>query len=129
MSDSLVKQAIEASQRAYVPYSEFPVGAVLRSTDGTLFTGCNVENAVYPVAICAERTALVKAVSEGHQAFDLIVIVTRSGGSPCGICRQMLYEFSPDMRVIMADLNGKIHHEAVLRDLLPLGFSPVDLQE
>lgn len=129
MIDSLVQQAIEASQRAYVPYSEFPVGAVLRSTDGTLFTGCNVENAVYPVTICAERTALVKAVSEGHQAFDLIVVVTRSGGSPCGMCRQMLYEFSPDMRVIMADLDGKIHHEVVLRDLLPLGFSPVDLQE
>ncbi|PJF21894.1 MAG: cytidine deaminase [Phototrophicales bacterium] len=129
MIDLLIQQAITASNNAYVPYSEFPVGAVLRATDGTLFSGCNVENAVYPVTICAERTALVKAVSEGYHSFDLIVVVTRSGGSPCGMCRQMLYEFSPDMQVVMADFKGHIHHQASLRELLPLGFSPIDLLE
>jgi cytidine deaminase len=118
----LFQVAFAAAERAYIPYSRYPVGAALRAEDGTVFSGCNVENASYPVTICAERTALVKAVSEGYQKFDLLVVVTRNGGSPCGMCRQMLYEFSPNLRIVTADLNGKIFSDNTLSDLLPDGF-------
>jgi cytidine deaminase len=131
ISDSVVEQLLEvavaAAGRAYIPYSHYPVGAALRSEDGSVFSGCNVENASYPATICAERTALVKAVSEGHQKFDMLVVVTRNGGSPCGICRQMLYEFAPHLRIITADLNGTIYADFSLSDLLPNGFSPDSL--
>lgn len=123
----LVQAAIDSANRAYAPYSHYAVGAVLRATDGTLYTGCNVENASYPVTICAERTALVKAISEGHQTFDLLVVATVNGGAPCGLCRQMLYEFSPDLRVIMARFDGTITGETTLRALLPEGFGPSSL--
>lgn len=124
---SLVEKAIAASQNAYAPYSDYPVGAALQTPDGTIFTGCNVENASYPVSVCAERTALVKAVSDGHRQFEAIAVVTRNGGSPCGMCRQMLYEFAPDLRVIIADMNGVIHDDLPLNDLLRLGFGPSKL--
>ena len=123
----LLQVALAAAERAYIPYSRYPVGAALRAEDGTIFSGCNVENAAYPATICAERTALVKAVSEGYQKFDLLVVVTRNGGSPCGSCRQMLYEFAPQLRIITADLNGKIFSDNSLSDLLPDGFGPDSL--
>jgi cytidine deaminase len=123
----LLESAIAASHHAYIPYSRYPVGAALRALDGTVFSGCNVENAAYPASICAERTALVKAVSEGHQQFDLIVVVTRNGGSPCGTCRQMLYEFAPELRVITADLTGQIVSDHSLSQLLLDGFGPSSL--
>ncbi|GAB4526952.1 MAG: cytidine deaminase [Anaerolineae bacterium] len=122
--EALIQQAIAASERAYIPYSHYPVGAALTTPDGSTFTGCNVENASYPVGMCAERTALFKAVSEGHTRFDTLVVVTRDGGTPCGMCRQALYEFAPDLKVIIADLNGQVHHTLTLRDLLPHGFGP-----
>lgn len=124
----LMSQAIEASKNAYIPYSHYPVGAALRATDGSVYTGCNVENAAYPATICAERTALVKAVSEGRQRFDTLVVVTKNGGSPCGVCRQMLYEFAPDLRVIIGDLDGNITLNCRLSDLLPHGFGPQNLE-
>lgn len=120
----LLALAIKATRNAYIPYSGYPVGAALRALDGTIYTGCNVENASYPVTICAERTALVKAVSEGRRAFDLVVVATRNGGSPCGMCRQMLFEFSPQLRVITADLDGRIYVDAPLDSLLLNGFGP-----
>jgi len=125
----LVETAVKAAQNAYIPYSHYRVGAALRASDGTIYTGCNVENASYPASICAERTALVKAVSEGHRQFEEIVVVTRNGGFPCGICRQMLYEFSPHLRVIIADLNGKILYEDRLSNLLTHGFGPIELSK
>jgi cytidine deaminase len=124
---TLVMEAINASQRAYAPYSQYVVGAALLSRAGTVYRGCNVESAAYPAGICAERTALVKAISEGEREFDTLAVVTRDGGSPCGLCRQMLYEFAPDLRVIIADLRGSIHHDLPLHDLLPLGFGPANL--
>lgn len=125
----LVEAAIEASRQAYVPYSQFPVGAALLTRDGRIIAGCNVENAAYPSSICAERTALVKAVSEGERDFRAIAVVTRSGGSPCGSCRQMLFEFSPGMRVLVATLKGEICYEVALNELLPRGFGPAELDE
>ncbi len=124
----LVAAAIAASRHAYVPYSRFPVGAALLVAEGRVYGGCNVENAAYPSTLCAERTALVKAISEGERDFVAIAVVTRSGGSPCGGCRQMLFEFSPGMRVLVATLEGEICYEVALRDLLPRGFGPTGLE-
>jgi cytidine deaminase len=124
---SLIQAAIATAKHAYVPYSNYQVGAALRALDGSVYTGCNVENAAYPSCICAERTALVKAVSEGRRQFDVIAVVTRNGGSPCGTCRQMLFEFAPDLQVIIADLEGQVHAHHALHELLLLGFGPSKL--
>lgn len=125
---NLVQAAMAASRHAYIPYSHYAVGAAIRTASGEIFTGCNVENAAYSAAICAERTALVKAVSEGHRDFAAVAVVTRNGGSPCGLCRQTLYEFAPAMRVILADMDGTVHHRLALSDLLAQGFGPSHLQ-
>lgn len=125
---ALVRQAIDATQHAYIPYSHYPVGAALRAVDGTIYTGCNVENAAYPATICAERTALVKAVSEGQRQFDLLAVATRNGGSPCGTCRQMLFEFAPELRVVTVDLDGVLYSDCTLSELLPNGFGPSSLE-
>ncbi|MCC6614512.1 MAG: cytidine deaminase [Anaerolineae bacterium] len=125
---TLIKDAIGAAERAYVPYSHYHVGAALHTPDGAVYAGCNVENAAYPATICAERVALVKAVSEGERTFDTIVVATNNGGSPCGLCRQMLYEFAPKLRVVMVDFEGAVHWDGVLSDLLLNGFGPTDLE-
>jgi cytidine deaminase len=125
---ALVRQAIDATRHAYIPYSHYPVGAALRAADGTIYTGCNVENASYPVTICAERTALVKAVSEGQRQFDLLAVATRNGGSPCGMCRQMLFEFAPELRIVTVDLDGVLYSDCTLSELLPNGFGPSSLE-
>ena len=120
---ALCQKAIDMLDMAYVPYSHFPVGAALLCRDGTVFTGCNIENAAYGATICAERTAIFKAVSEGHRDFDTIVIAGRSEDYcyPCGMCRQFMKEFAPEMQVIC--LNGKGEaKELTLRELLPYGF-------
>ena len=121
--DELKWQATSMLDRAYCPYSTFPVGAALECDDGTVFTGCNVENAVYPAGICAERNAIFHAVAEGHTKFRRIVIAGRSKDYcvPCGICRQVMQEFAPDLEVIC--LNGAGEEKAFsLRELLPYGF-------
>lgn len=125
----LVDLAFEMLDRAYVPYSHFPVGAAILCADGSVFTGCNVENAAYGSTICAERTALVKAVSEGHRDdLERIAVVGNSVDFcwPCGSCRQMLFEFNPHMTVLVA--NGTREFVKLsLQDLLPHGFGPKSL--
>ena len=91
-----------------------------------MFTGCNVENAVYPLGLCAERVAIFKAVSEGHRDFLAIAIVTKNGGSPCGSCRQVMHEFAPEMRVVIADETGHVR-ETTVAELLPDSFGASDL--
>ena len=120
---ALCQKAIDMLDMAYVPYSHFPVGAALLCRDGTVFTGCNIENAAYGATICAERTAIFKAVSEGHRDFDTIVIAGRSSDYcyPCGMCRQFMKEFAPEMQVICLNGRGEAL-ELTLRDLLPYGF-------
>lgn len=127
---ALVTTAIDMMARAYVPYSKFPVGAALLCEDGAVYTGCNVENAAYGSTICAERTALVKAVSEGHLRFIAIAIAGRSQDFcwPCGACRQMLYEFAPGLRVLAARGDGQFQ-TAALAKLLPHGFGPNSLEQ
>ena len=125
----LVDLAFTMLERSYVPYSHFPVGAALLCADGTVFTGCNIENAAYGPTICAERTALVKAVSEGHRDdFVKLAVVGRSKDYcwPCGVCRQMLYEFAPDLTVLVARGDGEFV-TLPLRELLPHGFGPESL--
>ena len=125
----LVELAFTMLERSYVPYSGFPVGAALECADGTVFTGCNVENAAYGSTICAERTALVKAVSEGHRDdWKRIAVVGNSADYcwPCGACRQMLYEFAPDLEVLVARQDHTFV-KYTLRQLLPQGFGPDSL--
>ena len=123
MRDKLIAMAREASQNAYVPYSHFKVGAAILGEGGGIFTGCNVENASYGGTICAERTAAVKAISEGHSKFRRIVIAGNSKDFcyPCGACRQFLYEFSPDMEVICLN-RAREAKRMTLRELMPCGF-------
>ena len=125
---ALVDMAFAMLERSYVPYSHFPVGAALLCEDGTVYTGCNVENAAYGSTICAERTALVKAVSEGRKRFAAIAIAGRSEDYcwPCGACRQMLYEFAPELTVLVARADGKFV-KLPLGELLPHGFGPANL--
>ncbi len=125
---ALLAEAREAQARAYAPYSGFHVGAALRDADGVTWAGCNVENAAYPATICAERTAVVSAVAAGQRTFSAIAVVGSGDGptTPCGTCRQVLFEFAPDLRVIAAGESGGVA-VATLADLLPGGFGPVRL--
>lgn len=125
-AEALVAQALDARKRAYAPYSHYPVGAALLTEDGQVFTGCNIENAVYPATCCAERVAIFKAVSEGHRRFQAIAVATSNGGSPCGICRQVMREFAPDMVVLITDAEGNVRRTSV-DQLLPDSFGPGDL--
>ena len=121
----LAALAAEMRSRSYIPYSHYAVGAALLSKSGRIFTGCNIENAAYPVTICAERTAIFKAVSEGERDFEAIAIATEDGkGYPCGSCRQVMAEFSLDMQVILADQNGTVTVESSVAELLPGAFTP-----
>ena len=125
---SLIDLANTGRQRAYAPYSNYLVGAALRTKTGRIFTGVNVENAAYPQSMCAERVAVFKAVSEGEKEFEVISVVTDNGGSPCGGCRQVLAEFGLDTIVLMADRNGKLIKETTVRELLPEAFTPEHLK-
>ena len=125
----LIQKAVEMQKFSYIPYSHFPVGAALLCGDGRVFTGCNVENAAYGSTICAERTALVKAVSEGCTSGFTTLAIAGKGPDycwPCGACRQMLYEFAPELRVLAARGDGSCQ-EVPLRELLPYGFGPKSL--
>ena len=125
--EELKAAAIAMLDRAYCPYSHFAVGAALECADGTVYTGCNIENAAFGNTMCAERTALFKAVSEGVREFTAIAIASRgSAPFPCGACRQSLNEFAPDLRVLVT-WDGNVR-ETTLRALLPEGFGPASLE-
>jgi len=125
----LVDAAMAARQRAYCPYSGYAVGAALLTASGAVYTGCNIEIASYGATVCAERTAVFKAVSESERDFRAIAVVTSNGATPCGICRQVLYEFAPALTVVVADAQGEVLWEGALGDLLPQGFGPQKLAE
>ena len=122
----LIALASQAREQAYAPYSGYAVGAALLGQSGKVYTGCNVENSSYSLTICAERSAIVKAVSEGEREFRAIAIVTANSGMPCGACRQMLAEFGLGIRVLVAT-PGKLVSESTVADLLPGAFGPQDL--
>ncbi|MCB0046269.1 MAG: cytidine deaminase [Caldilineaceae bacterium] len=127
LAEELVEHALIARRRAYAPYSGYAVGAALLTTDGAVIYGCNVENASYPATICAERVALTSAVAQGKRDFAAIAVATQNAGSPCGICRQVMAELGPEMRVYLADAAGNFSVTSVA-ELLPDSFTGSDLR-
>lgn len=125
--ERLIAAAIDARQWAYAPYSEYAVGAALLSASGRVYEGVNIENASFPMTVCAERVAVFKAISEGERYFTAIAVVTKNGGSPCGACRQVLAEFGLDTIVIIADETGNSVEQTTVRELLPGAFGPTDM--
>lgn len=126
--EELLEKAWSVLENAHSPYSKLRVGAALRARDGRVFSGCNVENASFGLTICAERTAIGSAVSEGVTEFEAIAIVSDAGTllMPCGACRQVLAEFAPDLKVIVGARDGA-RSEVALTELLPSSFRPSDL--
>ena len=122
-NEELVTAAKEARQNSYAPYSEFRVGAAIEMEDGEIYTGCNVESASYGLTVCAERVAIWKAISEGkHKVKNIAVVAdTKELTPPCGVCRQIIWEFGGDIPVIFANLNGKVE-TVQMKDLLPRAF-------
>ncbi|MBX3051240.1 MAG: cytidine deaminase [Caldilineaceae bacterium] len=118
---SLVAAALDARLRAYAPYSKYTVGAAVMDRTGHITSGCNVENASYGATICAERVALTRAIAEGRDGFVGMAVVTSDGGSPCGVCRQVMMELGPEMRVFISDSAGVVRSTSV-RQLLPDSF-------
>ncbi|WP_236932679.1 cytidine deaminase [Geosporobacter ferrireducens] len=127
---ALMQQARKAMEYAYVPYSKFRVGAALLTTDGKVYTGCNIECASFGGTNCAERTALFKAISEGHRSFEAIAVVSDNDEYtfPCGICRQVIVEFGKDIKIIVGTSDGKIE-TFTIEELLPHYFSGIDLKK
>ena len=130
----LIQYAIEARKQAYTPYSHFRVGAALLAADGTVYSGCNVENAAYTPTNCAERTAFFKAVSEGKREFIAIAIVAAPEGeplrktAPCGVCRQVMMEFChPETFRVISAASVEDYEVFTLAQLMPMGFGPSDL--
>ena len=125
----LIDIALAVRGKAYAPYSKYAVGAALRTGSGKIYTGVNVENSSYPLTICAERNAIFHAITEGDSDFEMIVVATENGGSPCGACRQVMAEFALDMNVVMVDKSGKIILQATVDELLPEAFTPKSLRK
>lgn len=125
----MFEEAKKAREKAYAPYSKFKVGAALRTKDGKVYHGCNIENAAYSMCNCAERTALFSAYANGDREYDLLVVVadTNRPVPPCGACRQVISELChPDMTVLLTNLKGDVE-EMTVKELLPGAFSPEDL--
>lgn len=131
----LIKRAMKAREYSYSPYSNFSVGAAILVESGNIYTGCNIESVSYTPTICAERVALFKAVSEGEREFKMLALIggpkngekkTEQIVSPCGVCRQMLYEFGRDMKIVMAD-SVERYEVRTIEELLPYGFGPDNL--
>ena len=124
--NELFDQAIQAREFSYSPYSHYKVGAALLTKNGKIYTGCNIENAGYTSSVCAERTAIFKAVSEGEKEFVAIAVATSNGGAPCGVCRQVMREFAPNLTIIIGNTQGD-YKVLTLSDLLPYSFGPENL--
>ncbi len=127
----LLKLAEQAKENAYVPYSKFKVGAALLTKSGKIYTGCNIENASYGASNCAERTAIFKAVSEGETEFEKIAVASSSYDQtwPCGICRQVMVEFSKELIVVLGDTKSNKIYEYTIDELLHHSFSGLDIKE
>jgi cytidine deaminase len=127
-NDKLIKAARNARDQAHAPYSKFPVGAALLCRNGRIYTGSNIESSSYGLTICAERVALVKALSEGESEFDRMAIVAKTTHEvrPCGACLQMLWEYAPDLTLVLSNLDGEVQSISI-KELLPYPFDGGDL--
>ncbi|KAG0369013.1 hypothetical protein BGZ54_000584 [Gamsiella multidivaricata] len=125
--EDLITESLTARQNSYSPYSKFRVGAALQTVDGRVYQGCNVENAAYGGAVCAERTAFVKAISDGHRRFVAIAVSCDYNNfiTPCGICRQFMNEFGKSLEIFFVN-DDRTYKRAILEDLLPYAFGPED---
>jgi cytidine deaminase len=131
----LIKKALEAREKAYAPYSRFAVGAALLTRNGEIYQGCNIESVSFTPTVCAERTAIYKAVSEGEREFEAIAVVggpigqepSKPSSAPCGVCRQVMLEFNKELKIIIAK-SEEDFIETTLVEVLPLGFGPEALQ-
>jgi cytidine deaminase len=121
-SKALIEAAMKARENAYAPYSGYHVGAAALAGSGRIYTGCNVENTSYGLTVCAERVAILKAATEGEREIAALAVATESGATPCGACRQVLYEFGPTARVLLSGVDGTLR-ELTLDDLLPDAFT------
>ncbi|MBN1915025.1 MAG: cytidine deaminase [Parachlamydiales bacterium] len=127
--DLLIQEAVKCYKNAYCPYSHYSVSSALITKEGKIFRGVNVENASYSPTICAERSAVVSAVSAGFRDFQTIVVISRDGkATPCGVCRQVLNEFNPNIRIITADPKGHKTGEYFLDTIFPEAFGPKNLE-
>ena len=124
----IIEAALQAREWAYAPYSHYRVGAALLTASGKIYEGVNIENAAFSATVCAERVAVFKAVSEGERDFVAIAIATKDGGSPCGVCRQVMSEFGQSMIVLMVDDSARVVKETPLAELLPGAFLPGNLE-
>lgn len=125
----LIETALGARRWAYAPYSKYTVGAALLTSSGLIYDGVNIENAAYPMVMCAERVAVFKAVSEGETNFKAIAVATSNAGTPCGACRQVLSEFGLETIVLIVNGDGLVKQETTVAELLPGAFGPQDLPE
>ena len=125
--EALIRAACEARDHAYAPHSHFYVGASVLTVEGTRYAGCNVENASYGLTICAERVAISAAIAQGHRDFRAIAVASHGGVTPCGACRQFLFEFNPRLTVIAVDALERRHTSFSLAQLLPDAFGRHDL--
>lgn len=135
MIKKLIHEAIRARTFSYSPYSNFSVGAALLTKSGKIYTGCNIESVSYTPTTCAERVAVLKAVSEGEREFEMLAVIgglsngekkTEQTAGPCGVCRQMIYEFGKDTKIIVADSEDDYYIKSI-SELFPLGFGPDNL--
>ena len=118
----LIKHALKAQKNSQSKFSNFPVGSAILCQDGTVIYGCNIESAVYPSTLCAERVAIYSALSQGYTKFKSIAIVSNSNAKPCGSCRQIIYEYLGDIPIYISDSNGKDFSTHFIEDLLPYPF-------
>jgi cytidine deaminase len=127
LKQKLIESSLGARRWAYAPYSNYSVGAALLTSSGKIYDGVNVENAAYPMVMCAERVAVYKAVSEGETNFIAIAVATSNGGTPCGACRQVLAEFGLKTKILIVNGDGVVKQETTVAELLPGAFGPQDL--
>ncbi|MBU0529393.1 cytidine deaminase [bacterium] len=117
----LINAAQLAQRNSYAPYSKYKVGAAVLTEDDTIISGCNVESSSYGLTCCAERTALYSAISNGHNKFKALAVITKDGGTPCGACRQVIWDLCGDIPIYISDENGKIY-KTTSKELLPKAF-------
>lgn len=131
----LIRRAMKAREYSYSPYSNFSVGAAILAKSGKIYTGCNIESVSYAPTICAERVALFKAVSEGEREFEMLAVIggltngekkTEQTSGPCGVCRQMIYEFGKNIKIVVADSVDE-YYVKTIEELFPFGFGPDNL--